>query len=356
MAKLLAERKSILKAGKRAGKEGAEKAHHDFDQTPSGSTIKRIQWTDTHTETHEEPVRFEERRHQEPTGNGEEIIRVREYRPRHHASLRSIEDDVDHINRFDTVDPAPRSYEERTVYETDRSTVRGARTGNRTTYFLEDEGRVSTRRTLHRSMIDEVIRDVNLDDEIIVQEEVVEYEPRIVEEVVPVKPAKKATKKPAKKPAKAAAKPKKAAATLYYDYKGDIHPVIEIEGIGPVYEKKLDKLGVRTTARLCYEDAAKLAKKLETDEKRVLHWQQMAELAKVTGIGPQYAEALVRAGVTGIQELKDRKPSDVAAQTSQYLEGLKNNVLGQKVTTQRVSTWQKHAKPMRRVKQVIPEE
>lgn len=351
MSKLLAERKSVLKASKRTdGGVDFQEVEGNADHG-SKNVVKRLQWTETHEISSEQP--------EVHAGPGEEeIIRVREYRPRHHASINSIESDVDHLDRHgNPIEPV--KFEERTVYETDRSTVRGARYGSKTTYHLEDQGRLSTRRTLTRSMVDEVIRGVNLDDEEIVREEIVEYEPRIVEEVVPVKPAKKPAKV-AKKPVKAAvAKPvakKPAKAEQYYDYKGDIHPVIEIEGIGPVYEKKLQDMGIMTTARLCYVDAKKIAKKLDTDEKRVIHWQQMSELAKVNGIGPQYAEALVRAGISGIQELKDRKASEIAKQTTEYLEGLKNNVLGTNVTTQRVSTWQKHAKPMRRVKQVIPEE
>jgi predicted flap endonuclease-1-like 5' DNA nuclease len=365
MSKLLAERKSVLKAGKRKD-DGVEfeelngNANHD-----SKHVVKRIQWTETREIEQEQPeVR---------AGIGqEEIIRVREYRPRHHANMNSIQSDIDHIDRRGSA-VEPVEFEERTVYETDRSTVRGSRYGSKTTYHLEDQGRLSTRRTLTRSMVDEVIRGVNLDDEVIVREEVVEYEPRIVEEVVPVKkPAKKAVKKPAKAkvvakpatkkavktPAKAAvvAKPAAKKTEQYYDYKGDIHPVIEIEGIGPVYEKKLGAMGIRTSARLCYADAKKIAKKLDTDEKRIISWQQMSELAKVNGIGPQYAEALVRAGISGIKELKARQAAEIAKQTTDYLEGLKNNVLGAKVTPQRVTTWQKHAKPMRRVKQVIPEE
>lgn len=142
---------------------------------------------------------------------------------------------------------------------------------------------------------------------------------------------------------------------LYYDYKGDIHDVIDVEGIGPVYAERLQGAGVETTARLCYEDAAALAKRIDVPEKTVVSWQQMAELAKVNGIGKQYGEALVRAGVGGIAELKRRDAGAIADQVNAYLDTLETNVLGQKITARRVAGWKKAAAPLRKVRQAVPE-
>lgn len=140
----------------------------------------------------------------------------------------------------------------------------------------------------------------------------------------------------------------------YYDFQGDDHPVIEIEGIGPEYATRLNAQGVYTTARLCYEDAEDLANRIDVPAKTVQSWKSMAELVKVKGIGPQYAEALARAGVTGIQEIKDRKPADIALQVQSYLDTLDSNVIGQKVGTARAKSWQKAAAGMRKVKQAVP--
>lgn len=163
--------------------------------------------------------------------------------------------------------------------------------------------------------------------------------------------------KPAPKPApKPAAKPRKPAVKPYYDYVGDVDPVIDIEGIGPVYEKKLDALGVKTTARLCYEDADELAKKIDAPAKSVRTWQTMAQFMKVSGIGGQYAEVLARAGVDGIEGLKSRKADDIAGAINNFLDSLEVNVIGTAITPRRVEGWQKKAAPMRRVRQAIPEE
>lgn len=159
----------------------------------------------------------------------------------------------------------------------------------------------------------------------------------------------------APRPAAVVAAPEPSSGDLYYDYKGDVHDVIDVEGIGPVYAERLNKAGVETTARLCYEDAAALAKRIDVPETTIRQWQQMSELVKVKGIAKQYAEALVRAGVTGIAELKKRSATQIADQVNEYLAKLDINVLGQNVTAKRVQGWQKAAAPMRKVRQAVPE-
>lgn len=173
-------------------------------------------------------------------------------------------------------------------------------------------------------------------------------------------PAEAPIEAPAKRPAKAATKtkarpPAKPKTTAYYDFKGDIHPVVEIEGIGKTYEKKLHAMGIASTARLCFEDAAKIAKKVGAPTKTVRSWQAMAQLAKVNGIGPQYAEALARAGIGGIDDLKKLSAAKIADKVNKYLDGLETSVLGNTITAKRVETWKKNAADMRKVRQAIPE-
>ncbi len=147
-----------------------------------------------------------------------------------------------------------------------------------------------------------------------------------------------------------------APAEVYYDYKGDIHPVVEVEGIGPVYAERLGQHGIKTTARLCYEDAARISAKIDVPMTNVENWQAMAQLMKVSGIGPQYAEALVRAGIDGIDELKRRSAAKIADQVNEYLESLETTVVAQGIRERRVAGWQAAAKSMRRVRQSVPAE
>lgn len=140
----------------------------------------------------------------------------------------------------------------------------------------------------------------------------------------------------------------------YRDFRGDVHPVIDVEGIGVEYARRLEQIGIKTTARLCYEDPADLARRIDASPKVVTGWQAMAQLMKIDGVGPQYAEALVRAGVDGVDALKRRSPARIAADVNRYLDGLDANVLGQKVTQKRVEAWQAAAKKLRRVRQPVP--
>ncbi len=142
------------------------------------------------------------------------------------------------------------------------------------------------------------------------------------------------------------------AESAYYDYRGDDHPVEDVEGIGAVYAAKLKAQGIETTGRLCYENPAKLSTAIDVPMKTIETWQSMAQLMKVSGIGPQYAEALARAGIEGIDELKRRSPSRLADQVNDYLDSLEVNVIGTKITERRIAGWQAAAKSMRRVRQI----
>ncbi|MHB8634141.1 MAG: DUF4332 domain-containing protein [Thermoplasmatota archaeon] len=140
----------------------------------------------------------------------------------------------------------------------------------------------------------------------------------------------------------------------YVDYAGDNHEVIDIEGIGPKYAKRLQKAGVYTTHRLAYERAGRLARAIRVPKKRVRTWQAEAQLIKVKGIGKQYAEALARAGVRDIDSLKEEKPEAIARTVTNYLESLETHVLGTSITPRRVKGWQKAARTMKKHHLPIP--
>lgn len=142
----------------------------------------------------------------------------------------------------------------------------------------------------------------------------------------------------------------------YYDYTGHVHPVEDIEGIGRIYGDKLRAAGVVTTARLAYEDPDELAERVGVPRKTVETWQAMAELVKVNGIGPQFAEALARAGMQGIADLKRRKADAIADQVNAYLDSLETTVVASRITTKRVEGWQKAAANLRRVRLKVPAE
>lgn len=131
--------------------------------------------------------------------------------------------------------------------------------------------------------------------------------------------------------------------------------VIDLEGIGQAYADKLNAAGIETTLRLLAEDPEDLCAKTGIAVGHITSWQKMAELTAVKGIGPQYAEALVRAGITGIAELKRRSAATLAKQVQDYLDSLDSHVLGNSITEARIRGWQEAAKGMRKHRQLVPD-
>jgi predicted flap endonuclease-1-like 5' DNA nuclease len=168
----------------------------------------------------------------------------------------------------------------------------------------------------------------------------------------PRKTARKAKKVDRKKAVRAVRKAKRGPRRPHTDFPGDDHLVIDLEGIGPVYAKRLQKQGVYTTSRLAYEKPGNLAKRIKAPKKLVKNWRNMAELIKAKGIGKQYAEVLVRSGVKGIDDLKKRKPAKLAKDVNKFLRSVDSTVIGTAVHEGRAKQWIKAAKPMRR--RVLP--
>ena len=80
-------------------------------------------------------------------------------------------------------------------------------------------------------------------------------------------------------------------------------PVIQLEGIGPTYAERLRAVGIRTTTDLLAAEAPLVAEKIQADVPNVRRWQAMSRLIELNGIGPQYAELLVRAGYATVDDL-----------------------------------------------------
>jgi nucleotidyltransferase/DNA polymerase involved in DNA repair len=89
-----------------------------------------------------------------------------------------------------------------------------------------------------------------------------------------------------------------------------------IEGIGPVYAKKLRAKGVRSTGELLKRGASKkgriaLAEKTDISETLILEWVNLADLMRIKGIGEEYSDLLEEAGVDSIKELRHRVPENL---------------------------------------------
>ena len=100
------------------------------------------------------------------------------------------------------------------------------------------------------------------------------------------------------------------------DYK-----IIDIEGVGDVYAQKLIAAGINKVSELLEKCAAPkgrkaLAEATGISEKLILRWTNHADLFRINGVGPQFAELLEAAGVDTVKEFRHR----VAANLQPKLE------------------------------------
>lgn len=90
----------------------------------------------------------------------------------------------------------------------------------------------------------------------------------------------------------------------------------DVEGIGPAFGAKLMSAGVKTTDALL-ERAAKstgrrdLAQATGIQEKLLLEWVNRVDLARIKGVGSEYADLLEAAGVDSPTELAHRVPGNL---------------------------------------------
>jgi predicted flap endonuclease-1-like 5' DNA nuclease len=90
-----------------------------------------------------------------------------------------------------------------------------------------------------------------------------------------------------------------------------------INGIGPSYEAKLDKVGVVGVARFLErtdteQDLEKLAQSSGISADTLSSWRAQVDLSRIDGIGDSYELVLHRIGIWTMEQLADAKPSEVA--------------------------------------------
>ena len=90
-------------------------------------------------------------------------------------------------------------------------------------------------------------------------------------------------------------------------------PIIEIEGVGKKWGKTLESAGFASVENLVGidRDAIKdLAGKTKISEKLIDKWAEHADLMRIGGVGPEYAEVLNEIGVDSVKEFAQRNPKN----------------------------------------------
>lgn len=145
-----------------------------------------------------------------------------------------------------------------------------------------------------------------------------------------------------KKAAKPAASAKKAATKSA----GHV-AVLGIEGIGPKFEAKLKKAGIKSSADLAgLSDVKGVAESTGIPEANLRTWKAMAVLLPVKGIGPQFAELLARTGVTSLKDLAGCDPKKLAARVAALVESKAVTITGVTPDVKHIKKWVEHAKEL----------
>lgn len=128
--------------------------------------------------------------------------------------------------------------------------------------------------------------------------------------------------------------------------------IADIEGIGEAYAKTLAEKGVTTTEALLEKcatpaDRQKLAAETNLSGKLILKWANRADLARIKGIGSEYADLLEAAGVDTVPDLARRNAGNLYQALVATNEEKK---LVRKIPTEnQVTDWVSQAKSLPRI-------
>lgn len=127
------------------------------------------------------------------------------------------------------------------------------------------------------------------------------------------------------------------------------YKIIDIEGIGEAYAAKLEAAGVKTPEDLLAACASakgrkEMAEKTEISEKLILRWTNHADLFRIKGVGPQFAELLEAAGVDTVKELSHRVPANLVAKMEEV--NAEKNLVGRVPAVKEVQKMVDEAKTM----------
>ncbi len=125
----------------------------------------------------------------------------------------------------------------------------------------------------------------------------------------------------------------------------------EIEGIGDAYAARLEAAGVRSCEQLLRKGGkpkgrANLAESSGLGSKRILNWVNRADLARIDGVGSEYADLLEWSGVDTVPELAQRSPRSLHAKM--IAVNKQKKVVRNPPGLKQVESWVKQAKSLPR--------
>jgi predicted flap endonuclease-1-like 5' DNA nuclease len=127
--------------------------------------------------------------------------------------------------------------------------------------------------------------------------------------------------------------------------------IIDVEGIGPAYKKKLKGIGISTTDALLEAGATpkgrkELAAKTGIGDALILEWVNLSDLYRIKGVGSEYSDLLEEAGVDTIVELSKRVPKNLSEKMVEI--NTKKKLVRKLPTEAQVADWVDQAKKLPR--------
>ena len=126
----------------------------------------------------------------------------------------------------------------------------------------------------------------------------------------------------------------------------------KVEGIGPAYAQDLQEAGITTTDALLKKGASprgrqEMADRTGISGKLILRWVNHVDLFRVKGVGEEYADLLEAAGVDTVPELAQRNPGNLYQKL--VAVNKEKKLVRQLPTQAKVSDWIEQAKHLPRV-------
>ncbi len=128
--------------------------------------------------------------------------------------------------------------------------------------------------------------------------------------------------------------------------------IIDIEGVGQAYAKKLTAAGVTTVEKLLSKGCTPQGRKeIEAqtgiDHDLILQWVNHADLFRIKGVGSEYSDLLEAAGVDTVPELAQRVGENLHKKLMEINQQKK--IVRQLPTVAQVVGWVEQAKKLPRV-------
>ena len=126
-------------------------------------------------------------------------------------------------------------------------------------------------------------------------------------------------------------------------------PIIEIEGVGKKYGKILENAGiikVENLLSLGTTEIKDLGAKTKISEKLIDKWAEHADLMRIGGVGPEYADVLNQVGIDSVKEFAQRNPQNTLEKITE-LDKKKPDVFRKPPTLKDIEDWIAEAKEIK---------